>query len=247
MKKDSKSKKLVIILFGPPGAGKGTQAELLSEKLRLYYVETSKIIEDTVIDAKKDDFITIKEDKIVMGKQKEKKYFLITQQRYWKEGFLCSPPFVLYLLKKKIKELTQAKRNLVLAGSPRTTYESKRVIPLLKKAYGISNIKVILLKLSAKESIFRNSHRRICELIRHPILYNKETTKLTKCPLDGSKLIKRKKLDDPETIKIRLKEYEERTLPLIDHFKEEGLQVKEVNGEQSVADVFKDILKAINN
>ncbi len=110
---------------------------------------------------------------------------------------------------------------------------------------GLENIKVILLKLSAEESIYRNSHRKICELMRHPVLHNKETIKLTICPLDGSKLQKRKGLDDPETIKIRLKEYQEKTLPVINYFKKEGLKIREVNGEQSVAEVFKDILRAI--
>ena len=225
--------KLIIILLGPPGSGKGTQAELLSEKLNLYYIETSKVIENTVMVAQKNDFITIK----------KKKYFLRKEKKFWQTGILCSPPFAAYLIKNKIKELSKMGKNLVLAGSPRTLYEGKEIIPFLKKLYGKSNIKVILIKLSAKESIFRNSHRRICELMRHPILYNKETVKLTKCPLDGSKLIKRKKLDELETIKIRLKEYKERTFPLIDYFKKEGVKIRKINGEQSVADVFKNILK----
>ncbi|MFQ6049925.1 MAG: adenylate kinase, partial [Candidatus Paceibacterales bacterium] len=68
---------------------------------------------------------------------------------------------------------------------------------------------------------------------------------LTKCPWDGSKLIRRKKLDDPETIKIRLKEYKERTLPLFDYFKKEKLKVKKINGSPPPATVFKNILKAL--
>ena len=104
---------------------------------------------------------------------------------------------------------------------------------------------MVLIEISAQETIFRNSHRRICELMRHPVLYNKETIKLTMCPLDGSKLMKRKGLDDPETIKVRLKEYEERTLPLLEYFKNQGVKVKKIKGEQSVADVFRDILKTI--
>ncbi|MDP2664004.1 MAG: adenylate kinase, partial [bacterium] len=88
------------------------------------------------------------------------------------------------------------------------------------------------------------SHRRECELIRHPIVYIKETAKLTKCPLDGSKLVLRKD-DNPEIIKTRLKEYKEKTFPLIDLLKKQGLKVIKVNGEQLVADVFKDFLKAV--
>lgn len=224
----------VIILLGPPGSGKGTQAELLSEKLNLYYLETSKILENRFKETKKE------KEYIRAG---GKNYYLADEKKLWEEGILCSPPFVTHLIKKKIELFHRRGENLLLAGSPRTLFEGREVIPLLKKLYGKGNIKVILITLSAKESIFRNSHRRICELMRHPILYNKETKNLKHCPLDGSKLVRRKGLDDPETIEVRLKEYKERTLPLIGLFKKQGIKVKKVNGEQSVADVFKAIFK----
>jgi adenylate kinase len=132
-----------------------------------------------------------------------------------------------------------------MSGSPRVVSEGKRLIPLLKKLYGPKNIAVIVLKLTPKETLWRNTHRRECELMTHSILYTKETEKLTKCPLDGSRLIFRKD-DKPEIIKTRLKEYKEKTLPVIKLFKKQGLKVKEINGEQSVADVFKDILKVLS-
>jgi len=228
-------KPLVVIVLGPPGSGKGTQAILLSEKFHLYHLETSKIIEQEIIRAKKGEFVKIN----------KKKYFFEKEKQLWQKGDLCSPPFVTYLVKKKIEKLYKERQGIVFSGSPRTLYEGKEIIPLLKKLYRKTNIKIFEILLSAKESVFRNSHRRICKLMRHPILWTKETKKLKSCPLDGSKLLKRKGLDDPETIKVRLKQYKERTYPLIKHFKERDLKVKKINGEQSVADVFKDILKAI--
>ena len=81
--------------------------------------------------------------------------------------------------------------------------------------------------------------------MRHSILFNKETEKLTLCPLDGSKLVKRKDLDDPETIKVRLEQYNQRTLPLFEYFKSSGLNVTKINGEGSVAKVHGEILKII--
>jgi len=80
--------------------------------------------------------------------------------------------------------------------------------------------------------------------MRHPILYSEETKELNYCPVDGSKLIRRE-LDNPETIKIRLKEYKERTLPLVEYFKKTNLRVSKINGEQSVSKIFKDILKTL--
>ena len=225
----------VIILMGPPGSGKGTQAILLAEKFDLYHLETSKLIERKIIEAKKGDFVEIE----------SKKYFLEKEKKLWKRGILCSPPFVTYLIKEKIKELAKEKKGIVFSGSPRTLYEGEEVTPLLKKLYPSENIKIVLLKLRAEESIWRNSHRRICELMRHPVLYSKETIKLTLCPLDGSKLIKREGLDDPEIIKIRLKEYKERTFPLVDYFKKENLEVKQVDGSPPPAVVFEKILKIL--
>lgn len=230
------NKKLVVILMGPPGAGKGTQAELLSERLSLYYLETSKILEEKFKKAKAGEVVKVDGEKYKISKEK----------KLWATGKLCDPPFVSYLVKEKIKELFNMGENLVLAGSPRTLYEGKEVIPLLKKIYGSKNIKILLIEISPEETIWRNSHRRICELMRHPILYNEETKNLKKCPLDGSKLVKRKGLDDPETIKVRLKEYKKRTLPLINYFKKEGLKVKKIDGSPPPSIVFKNILKSLN-
>jgi adenylate kinase len=234
MKLSNKNPK-VIIIIGPPGSGKGTQAGLLAEKFNLYYFETAKVGEERINKAKKGEYI------LAEGK----KYYFEKEKKLWLSGKLWSPPFITALVKDKIKKLAKGKQSIVFAGSPRTLYEGEKIVPLLKKLYGKENITIILIEQSAKASIFRNSHRRICELVRHPILYTKETAKLKYCPLDGSKLIKRKGLDDPETIKVRLKEYKERTLPLVELFKKQGLKVKKINGEQSVANVFKDILEIL--
>ena len=227
--------KSVIILLGPPGAGKGTQAELLSEKLGLYYFETSKILEEAFKEAKKVDFVKVN----------GKKYLLDQEKKLWEKGILCSPPFVSFLVNQKIKELYKMGENLVLAGSPRTLYEGKQVMPFLEKLYGKNNIKIILIEVPAEESIFRNSHRRICELMRHPVIYTPQTKNLKICPLDGSKLQKRKGLDTPEVIKVRLKEYKQRTFPLVEYFKKRKLKVKKINGKGSVSQVFYRILKAL--
>jgi len=227
--------KSVVIIIGPPGSGKGTQALLLADKLGLYYFETSKIIEEKIMNAKPGEY------QVVNGE----KYYLKDQKKIWETGGLCSPPLVTYWVKEKIKQLAKEDQGIVFAGTPRTLYEAGEVMPLLVKLYGKKNIQIILFTLSPKTSIWRNSHRRICELMRHPILYNNETKNLKKCPLDGSRLIKRKKLDDPETIRIRLKEYRRQTLPIIDYFQKQGFRVKKISAAPPPAVIFKKVLREL--
>lgn len=224
---------LIVILIGPPGSGKGTQAELLAKKLNLFYFETSKIIEEKVKTAKKDESVAIK------GKE----YPLRHEWELWRTGMLCTPVVVSFLVKEKFNELAKGGRNLVIAGSPRTLPEGKEEMPLLEELYGKKNIKIFNIELSSKESIWRNAHRRICSKCRHPIPYFEGTKTLKRCQHCGAKLKKRKGLDDPETVKVRLSQYKTRTKPLLDYFKKLGLKVIEINGEQSIENVFKDIIK----
>ncbi len=227
--------KQIIILLGPPGSGKGTQGVLLSAKFDLFYFETSGIIEQKIKLAKKNDFI----------EAEGKKYYFVQQKKLWESGKLCDPPFVVHLIQEKIEKLAREGEGIVISGSPRTLYEGEKLIPILKKLYGTKNIKVVLLELSSEQTIWRNTHRRICELMRHPIIYTEENERLSKCPLDGSNLLKRKGLDDEDSIRIRLKEYKERTYPLIKYFQKQGFKIKKVNGEQSVVDVFRNVLRAV--
>jgi adenylate kinase len=232
--RNSKKIPKVIILMGPPGAGKGIQAELLAGKLDLYHLETSKILEEK-----------FKEKARGVVLIDGKKYSVAKEKELWEKGKLCSPEFVAYLTIEKIKELSKSVKGIVFSGSPRTLYEAEKIIPILEKIYRKKNIKVFLLEISPEETIFRNTHRRICELMRHPILYLKENEKLKRCPLDGSRLIKRGKLDKPETIRVRLKEYKERTFPVIEYFKKRKIEVDKINGSPPPAIVFKEILKKL--
>jgi len=225
----------IVIIMGAPGSGKGTQAELVSDRLSLYYLETSKIIESNIMKVRGNETIVIK----------GKKYSLKQEKTNWETGIINSPLMVSFWVKEKVKQLADEGKSLILAGSPRTVPEAEEITPFLKKLYGVKNIKVVLLDISAKESIFRNSHRKICELMRHPVVYNKETARLKLCPLDGSKLLKRKGLDDPKTIIVRLKQYKDRTLPVMSYLKKQGISVKRINGSPAPGIVFKNILKAL--
>lgn len=227
--------KKVIIIFGAPGSGKGTQAGLLSEKLGYYHLESSKVLERCFKNEDKNKTYTIDGEDYNVGDEIDN----------WKTGKLTSPPFVTVLMMDEIKKLSGQDESFIMSGSPRTIYEVEKEIPVLQNLYGKENINIFMLEISAETTIFRNSNRKICELMRHSILFNKETDGLTICPLDGSKLVKREGLDDAESIKVRIKEYEERTLPMVEYFEKNKIKVQKINGEQSPSDVHKDILKNI--
>lgn len=219
--------KFVIILIGPPGSGKGTQAELLADKFGLFHLESSKVIEEKIKNAPPDDAVM----------QREKKL--------WESGILNTPELVLEWIKEKAKEVANDGKGIVFSGSPRTVYEAEGEISVLEELYGKDNVNVFNIELSEEESIKRNSKRRICKGSRHPMPNFPEFEGITKCPKDGSEIITRV-LDNPETIKIRYQEYISRTLPVVDFLKKRSYNITEINGEQSIEKISEDILGTLS-
>ena len=219
----------IAILYGFPGAGKDTQAEILEENLNFTQVSSSYLIEKKIFDS------NLQNDPII-------KY----QKELYESGKLCDPEWVTKIINEEVVELHQEGRNLVFSGSPRTLYESENEIPYWEDLYGKDNIFVFLIKISEETSIFRNTHRRICSVCHHPIVYSEESKNLKFCPLCGGEL-KKRGLDTKELMKVRVKEYKERTEPIFNYLKERGYQVIEIDGEVSPNEVAKQIIKHIPN
>lgn len=217
----------VIIIYGYPGSGKGTQAEKLAGHFGFEHFNTGGVIEKTIHDPVNQN------DPII---EREKNLF--------DSGILCTPEWVAEVVKKVIEDLREKDKSIIFSGSPRTLYEAERLTPFLEELYGRDNIFPIEVKIKPETAIFRNSHRRICEKNAHPLIYSSENEKLEFCPICGSKLVIRV-LDTPETIKVRIREYEDRTEPILEYLKKRGYNIIEADGEPEAGKVFEDILSKL--
>ena len=212
--------------MGPPGSGKDTQAELLEEELGLHHVQTSKLIEAAFEDPNQDPEV------------------IKTEKDKWASGELNSRNFVNTLILQEIRKSYTEGKGIIFSGSPRDIEEVEVVGPLLGKLYGTENVKTVRISLSEEESVKRNSHRRMCQAHRHPIPNFKEYENIMACPKDGSPIVTRI-LDNPETIKKRYQVYLAQTKPVFDFLEKIGYNILEVDGEQPIEDIHREILNKL--
>jgi adenylate kinase len=221
-------KKRVIILIGPPGAGKGTQAELLAEDFGLVHFETSKVIEEKFANADSNDEVM--------------KY----EYERFKSGKLITPKLVRSWVMERIEKLASEGKGLVSSSSPRSLFEAEGEMPLLEKLYDREHIYVVNINISEEESIKRNSHRRICKANRHPIPNFPQFKDIKTCPRDGSEIVTRV-LDNPETIKVRYATYLKETKPVLDFLNENGYKVISIHGEKTIEDTHNCIMDELKS
>jgi adenylate kinase len=215
--------KKIVLVMGTLGSGKGTQADKLAERFNLFHFDTGPFLKEL-----------LESDSPDIAKEKAE----------YKSGKWVSPEFVARKVLEKVPEILPDYNGLVFSGSPRTLYEAEQELPVFENLVSKNNIKVFYLNLSEAESLKRSAGRLICEKNKHPIPNLPEFQEIRAkgiCPQDGSKLIK-KELDNPATLKSRLAEHNNRTLPVLDYFREKGYKVIEINGEQPIEKVFEDIL-----
>ncbi len=215
----------VIILLGSAGSGKGTQAKILCKNLGLEYFGSGDSLRQR---QKIGDFTSKKLIKIM------------------REGKLV-PSFVISKLwMDKLEKFKQEKKinGLLSDGSPRKTEEAKLLDEALEWYEWQKNIKVVFISISERESFNRLTKRRQCKKCGRIIPWIGEFKKLKKCDKCGGELIIRAD-DKLFAIKKRLAEFKKEVIPVINHYRKQGKLVK-INGEQSIEDVFQDILKNIN-
>ncbi|MFL0196152.1 adenylate kinase [Clostridium sp. WILCCON 0269] len=213
-----------IILLGPPGAGKGTQAKFISEEYFIPHISTGDIFRKNI------------SEKTPLGMEAKK---------YLDEGKLVPDEVTINIVKDRLS-MDDCKSGFLLDGFPRTVYQAEALDAFLNS--NDKKIDVTLLIDVPKELIFeRMTGRRVCPSCGASYHVNFNPPKLKgKCDLCHNDIVQRK--DDTEaTVKDRLDIYDKQTEPLIDYYKKQGV-ISTVNGDGEINQVFekvKSILGAV--
>jgi len=209
-----------IVMLGPPGAGKGTQAEILAQKLGLVHVSSGDLFRENL------------SNQTELGK---------LAQTYMRKGELVPDDVTIAMVKERLSRPDCAK-GAVLDGFPRTPAQAEA----LNKILAEMNAKVDLVPLISVPNdvlVERLSGRWMSKSGRvYHALYNPPKVKWVD-DIDGTPLYQRED-DKPETVQRRIDVYYEQTAPLIDYYRQAGLLV-EIDGTQEIEKVTEDILKAI--
>lgn len=210
-----------LVLLGAPGAGKGTQAAMLSEKFNMPHISTGEIFRYHI---------------------KESTQLGIEANKYIGKGLLVPDEVTISIVEDRIKQ-KDCSQGFVLDGFPRTIPQAQQLDSILSEM-GVSLDYVIDLHVPDHKIIERLSGRRTCGNCgaSYHIKYN--PTKVEGiCDNCGSEVALRE--DDKEATLInRLKTYHEQTEPLIEYYKEKG-KILIVHGSEKIKDTSDDVMKAL--
>ena len=206
-----------IILLGAPGAGKGTQAELLREALCIPSISTGNMLREAMANGS------------ALGKQ---------VKDYMDSGSLVPDDVILSIVAERVAQ-SDCKNGFILDGVPRTLVQAEAL-----DAKGVCIDRVVSLEVDDQKIVSRMSGRRVCTACGATYhIVNNPTKTEGVCDLCGKEVAIRKD-DTPETVQHRLDVYHASTEVLKDYYRKQG-KLCLVCGDQPIADAFKAILAAL--
>ncbi len=208
-----------LMVFGAPGAGKGTQAKFLVEKYNIPQISTGDMLRAAIA------------DKTAMGMEAKK---------YMDEGELVPDSTIIGIIKDRLEE-EDCKKGFILDGFPRTLNQAVALEELMKNS-GKKLDKVLSFDVPDELIIQRIAGRRVCSKCgaTFHIEFNKPKVQDI-CDYCGTALVTRKD-DNVDTVKNRLENYHKQTAPLIDFYKKMGV-FAQIDGSQELSLVTEDMFK----
>jgi adenylate kinase len=211
---------LNLVLLGPPGAGKGTQARRLSEDFGLPYIATGDMLRERVRDGTE------------LGQE---------ASAYMDRGDLVPDVLIIKMIIERLQD-PDTENGFILDGFPRTEGQAEALDRELTEL-GRSLTAALLFHVPEEDVMRRLSGRRVCVKNQHNyhVEFNRPKHE-DRCDLDGSRLVQRED-DKEEVVKHRLEEYRSKTEPLIEYYEEQSI-LKKVEAARS-PDQVRDQIRAI--
>jgi len=211
-----------LLLFGAPASGKGTQADRLSERLGVPQVATGNILRAQVA------------LRTELG---------VRAAALMERGDLLSDELMIEIIRVRLRQPDCAE-GFLLDGFPRTVAQAK-ALDRLAQAMAIRIHRVLYLKVPDDELVRRISGRLTCAICNRSYFFDPAPPHPEACEEDGGLLLVRED-DRPETARRRISVYVENTLPILDHYRGQGL-VTEIDGLASVDEVTDRILSSLRS
>lgn len=206
-----------LILLGAPGAGKGTQAEVICNTLNIPTISTGNIIREALKNGTE------------LG---------LKAKSYMDAGQLVPDEVVIEIIRERLSH-EDCSEGFILDGFPRTVPQAEALDRM-----GIAIDRVVDIEVADEKITARLSGRRVCPACGASYHVDYKPSKDGEsCDLCGAALVIRKD-DDPEIIKDRLKVYHEQTEPLKEYYGDKGI-LREVIGQEEVADTTRLVLEAV--
>ncbi|WP_334110324.1 adenylate kinase [Thermodesulfitimonas autotrophica] len=210
-----------LLIMGPPGAGKGTQAAEIVKELKIPHISTGDMLREAVKQGTE------------MGKK---------AKEYMDKGQLVPDEVIIGVVKERLGQ-PDCKVGFLLDGFPRTLPQAEALDQTLKEM-GIKLDAVINIRVPREKIVDRITGRRVCRVCGDTYhVVNKPPKESGKCDKCGGELYQRSD-DTAETVNKRLDVYEAQTQPLLDYYGKQGI-VRDINGDQPINKVLEDILAAL--